>query len=132
MEIFRPQPSKLSQLPTCNPQYFALCVSRSQYSESDILASLAEVERVNDEFQALQDYVYTNILSDENGEMSVLKGYATPTHQKIAQMIYEADYVSPHMSENSHRNCFPVNKWNKEIAGLRVKMTKIQRLVGEI
>lgn len=128
MEIFRPQPSKLSQLPANNPQYFALCVSRSQYSESDILTSLAEIEQVNDEFQSLQDYVYTNILQD----MNVLTGFDTLTHRKISELIYETSYISPSMSENSHRNCFPVAKWQKEIVSLRSKINKIQKLINTI
>lgn len=129
MQVYRPSLNKISQLSINNPRYFALCVSRSQYSESEIVSALVEIEQVNSEWQALQNHIYTNILVDKNGEMSVLTGFATPTHQEISSMIYKTDYISPHMSENSHRNCFPVAKWNKEIVYLRKQMSKIQKLI---
>jgi hypothetical protein len=132
MEIFRIQPSKLSTLSQVNPNYWTLCVSRSQYNEEEIKSSLAEIEKVNDEWQSFQDYVWTNILTDADGEMGTFTGYASDTHRKVCQMLVDCDYVSPSFSQNSHDNCFPVNKWNKEISSLRSKMAKIQKLVNTI
>lgn len=132
MSIYKPQPSKLSTLSITNPNYWTLCVSRSQYTEQDIVASLVDIETVNDEFHTLQEQIWTNILVDDNGEMNSLTGYASETHEKIHQFITEASYIYPYFSENSHKNCFPVSKWNKDISSLRAKIAKIQKLVNKV
>lgn len=130
--VYRKQESKIDKIRKTNPNYWALLLSRSEYTESEITKVLDEIELINEEWAQFQEYVYNNILTDEIGEMNSFDGYASDLHKEIDNEISKNNYVDAHFSENSHKNCFPVRKWENEISKLRKAIKRIEKLIEKV
>jgi hypothetical protein len=130
MQIYGPPQNKLAALKDSNPRYWAILLSRSQYSEAEINQALADIEAVNNRLRAFKESAY-DLLQDENGSMDYFKGFASDAHRQLSVMLSEADYLSVGFSDNSHLNCFPVRKWQASVAKLDKEINKIKAFIAK-
>lgn len=133
MNIYRPTTNKVQQLKASNPDYWTITIVHShQYSEAEIIATLAEVEAVNDEWQKFQAEIWDNVLTDEYGVMGGFDGYATSEHRAIAEALSNANgYIQPSYKYNEQLG-WPVRKWQTEIKRTRRDMVKIQKMAASL
>ena len=89
------------------------------------------VDTVNNKLSAFLSSAY-DLLVDENGQMDHIKGFASGAHQALSGILAEISYISPSFSDNSHSNCFPVRKWQKEVNSLYGQIAKIERFVSKM
>lgn len=130
MEIYSPSQNRLLALKAANPAYWQLLLSRSEYSESEIEQELANIEEVNSKLHSFKSSAYDLLVWEDGKEMNYIpNGFASEKHQKLNEMLSEIDYYSPHFSDNSHLNCFPVRKWQNEVAWLYRQMAKIEKII---
>lgn len=119
-QVWRPKPNKLTTLSADNPGYWRILVKRSQYTEAEITQALADGEAVNDRVQAFLEEAYSLLVWEDGRSMgyhnSQYTDYASDAHSTLAMHILQTHYVGLSTSENSHLNCFPVQKWRKQIA----------------
>lgn len=133
MEIYTAPTNKVTALKLSNPTYWSLLLTRSQYSETEIDQALTAIDEANAKLHGFLSSAY-DLLVFENGlEMNYIpNGFASEGHQKLSDMLSMISYISPSMSQNDHLNCFPVRKWEKEIARLYNQIAKIEKFINTI
>lgn len=129
MEVYGPSQNNIFALKANNPAYYALLLTRSEYTQDEIEQVLSKMDEANVALRNLKSSAYDLLVYEDGKEMSHFYGFASDNHAKLNEMLSETDYLSPSMSQNDHANCFPVRKWQKEVDWLIKRMTKIQKSI---
>ena len=129
MQVYRPSQNKISALKESNPTYWQLLLTRSEYSKGEINQELANIDEANTRLYNLLASAYDLLVYEDGRAMSYIWGFASDAHQKLSGMLAEISYISPSFSQNSHSNCFPVSKWQKEVSSLNSQIAKIEKFI---
>lgn len=133
MQIYGPTQSKLQALKQANPAYWQLLLSRSEYSEAQINQGLTSIDEVNARLHSFLTSAYDLLVWADGKQMNYIpNGFASDAHQELSGMLSDISYIYPSFSQNSHSNCFPVSKWQKQVASLGRQITKIEMFVKSI
>ena len=130
MQVYRPSLNKVSALKESNPTYWQLLLTRSEYSEAQINQELVNIEEANSRLHGFLTSAYDLLVWEDGKEMNYIpNGFASDAHQKLSGMLSGIHYIYPDMSENSHLNCFPIRKWQKEVKSLYSQIAKIEKFI---
>lgn len=130
MQVYSPTQSKLEAIKGSNPTYWQLLLTRSEYSEAQINQEIANINEVNTKLHGFLASAYDLLVWKDGKEMNYIpNGFASDTHQELSGMLSEISYIYPYFSDNSHLNCFPVRKWQKEVKSLYSQIAKIEKFI---
>ena len=129
--IFRPTTDTLLRYRTSNPQYWDYMCKESAYSPAEVFDTLAAVEAANDDWRDLQVVVF-NVLTDADGPMDSIHGFASDTHRQISIALATAQgYVYPQYKDNG-QDGLPVRKWQNDIKRVRCDIKRITAMIETI
>jgi hypothetical protein len=130
MQIYGPSQNKIQAIKETNPTYWQLLLTRSEYSENEINQELANIDEANTQLHSFLTSAYDLLVWEDGKEMNYIpNGFASDAHQALSAMLSEISYINPSFSQNSHSNCFPVNKWQKEVKSLISQIAKIEKFI---
>lgn len=129
MEVYSPTQSKLEILKESNPTYWQLLLTRSEYSSEVINQEIANINEANAKLHSFLTSAYDLLVYPDGKAMSHIWGFASDAHQELNGMLSDISYISPSFSQNSHSNCFPVSKWQKQVKSLNSQIAKIEKFI---
>lgn len=133
MEVYGSPENKLFALKSSKPAYWELLLSRSEYSEAEVEQELNNIDVANAKLQSFLSSAYDLLVWEDGKEMNYFpNGFASDAHWQLNEMLSELSYYSPSFSENSHLNCFPVRKWQKEVAHIYKQIAKVEKFIAKL
>ena len=133
MKVYRPSQNKILAFKESNPTYWQLLLSRSEYDEDQINQELVNIEEANSRLHSFLTSAYDLLVWEDGKQMNYIpNGFASDAHQKLSAMLSEISYISPSFSQNSHSNCFPVSKWQKQVKSLYSQIARIEKFASNL